>query len=342
MTWAYDHPRVAELVLSNAREYAILLMDHSGAIESWSPGAEEIFGYSAEEIVGRHVTLIFVPSDVAAGQHERELATAQERGRAEDSRWHLRKNGERFWGNGVTMHYQDGADSGFLKVLRDETPAKLAEDQRILLLNELNHRIKNTLTTVQSIAEQTLRASDADPSTRERLTDRLLALSRAHDVLVRENWAGADLRAVVEQAIAAHRITDADPFQLDGPRVRVSPQQAVALSLAIHELATNAVKYGALSVRAGRIAISWNLAQDGRGRRYMTMLWSESGGPPVERPRQSGFGTRLLAQTLGREGLGRVDLDYRRGGLRCVIELPLSAAEEAAIMDLDAKRGPVG
>ena len=336
MTLSPDDPRVAELVLSSAREFAILLISEDGRLESWSDGAERIFGYRADEVRGRQADILFLPADLAAGAHTRELETAREQGRAEDSRWHVRKNGERFWGNGVTMHVQDSEETGFLKILRDETPAKLAEEQRVLLLNELNHRIKNTLSIVQSIAEQTLRGAEVDSATRERLAERLQALSKAHDLLVEESWAGADLHAVLEQAIAPHRHPGDDPFRLDGPTIRLSPQQAVELSLASHELTTNALKYGALSQPGGAVEISWNLAQDGEGRRYMNLLWRESGGPVVQPPQHSGFGARLLAQALGREGYGRVKLDYRPAGLQCVIELPLSDAEETAMLDLAA------
>ena len=336
MTLSPADPRVAELVLSSAREFAILLISEDGRLESWSDGAQRIFGYAAEEVLGRPADVLFLPADLAAGAHTRELETARRLGRAEDSRWHVRKNGERFWGNGVTMHVEDSDEAGFLKILRDETPAKLAEEQRVLLLNELNHRIKNTLATVQSIAEQTLRGAEVDAATRERLAERLQALSKAHDLLVKESWAGADLNAVLEQAIAPHRQPGDDPFRLDGPTVRLSPQQAVELSLASHELTTNALKYGALSQPGGEVEISWNLAQDGEGRRYMNLLWNESGGPVVEPPQRSGFGARLLAQALGREGYGHVKLDYLPAGLQCVIELPLSDAEENAMLDLAA------
>jgi PAS domain S-box-containing protein len=325
-------PVIAELVVANAREYAIMILDERGIITAWSQGAERIFGYSADEILGRPVAELFVPSDVAAGAHQAELDTARTDGRAEDSRWHLHKNGGRFWGNGMAMRLETGGRRGFLKILRDETKSKLADEQRVLLLNELNHRIKNTLATVQGIAEQTLRAAQVDPRTRENLTERLLALSKAHDVLVDENWAGADLEAIVGHALAPH--DQAARFQVDGPPVRLSPPQAVSLSLALHELATNAVKYGGLSTAAGTVAVTWNIAVDGHGGRHMNLLWEESGGPTVRKPEQTGFGTRLITRHFGRESGGSARLDYEPDGLRCVLQLPLSGPEEIPILDL--------
>jgi two-component sensor histidine kinase len=192
--------------------------------------------------------------------------------------------------------------------------------------------VKNTLATVQSIAEQTLRAGQVPPATRQSLTDRLIALSQAHNVLVEENWAGADLQTVVAQTIGPHEVPPTPLFAVDGPPVRLSPQQAVALALALHELATNAVKYGALSQPAGRIAITWNIAQDGAGRRFLNLLWAESGGPPVCKPERTGFGTRLIARSFGRESGGRARLTYAPDGVRCVIELPLSSPDETPML----------
>jgi PAS domain S-box-containing protein len=331
-------PQIAALAFANAREFAILTLDEDGRITSWSPGAEAIFGYGREEAVGRVFSFLFCASDRAADADRTELETARREGKAEDSRWHVRKSGERFWGNGVNMRLEGGA-RGFLKILRDETPTRRAEEQRVLLLNELNHRIKNTLTTVQSIAEQTLRAGQVDPGLRENLADRLLALSAAHDVLVKENWAGADLDEIVRRTLAPHQ-QGARRIRIGGPVVRVSPQQAVSLSLALHELSTNAVKYGALSAEAGAVAVEWNLALDASGGRHMTLLWEESGGPPVAAPSRSGFGTRLIARHFGRESGGSATLEFAPAGLRCVIELPLSDAEKVEMLDL--RSGPPG
>lgn len=153
-------PTLAQAIVANALAYAIFTLDFEGTILSWSPGAEEVVGYTAQEAVGVSFSTIFVAADRVAGADRQELETAIAEGRAEDTRWHLRKDGERFWANGVTMRL--AGQSVLLKVMRDETRAKLAEDQRVLLLNELNHRIKNTLATVQSIVDQSLRAAQVE------------------------------------------------------------------------------------------------------------------------------------------------------------------------------------
>lgn len=291
-------PRLAAAILDNARAYAIFTLDLEGRITSWSAGAEAVLGYPAEAVMGHSFSLLFTDSDIAAGVAQAELDKVAEAGRAEDSRWHVRAGGVRFWANGVAMRLEGDGLPGIVKVLRDETPLKLAQDQRVLLLNELNHRIKNTLATVQAIAEQTLRAAETPAATRADLAARLMALSRAHDVLLQENWAGADLAALVDQALAPYRQTGR-PLPADGPDIRLSPNQAVALSLTLHELATNAVKYGALSVPDGGIRVSWNLSNDAAGGRHMTLLWAESDGPSVTPPTRSGFGSRLIERTFG-------------------------------------------
>lgn len=318
---------LARLIVANAIDYAFFTLDSTGQITRWSQGAERILGYSREEAIGLDFSIFFSPSDREAGAHEAELATALTQGRAEDTRWHLRKSGERFWANGVTIAVEGSDEPMLLKILRDETPAKRAEDQRILLLNELNHRIKNTLTIVQSIAEQTLRAGGDGQQARRNLVDRIIALSQAHNVLVDENWAGADLLAIAKQAIAPHAPSDGS-VTMDGPEVRLSPHQAVSLSLIVHELAANAVKYGALSSPAGRVTLSWNFAQNGQGARSLTLLWQERGGPLVKPPSKRGFGSRLIARAVGESGGGDARLDFPEDGVRCVITMPLTVVGE--------------
>ncbi|AYV48582.1 histidine kinase [Caulobacter flavus] len=313
---------LARLIVENARDYAIFTMDGEGQITRWSKGAENVLGYTHAEAVGMNFATLFTASDREAGSDKTELERALVLGRAEDTRWHLRRSGERFWANGVTMAIETPGSKGLLKILRDETPAKLAEDQRILLLNELNHRIKNTLAVIQSIAEQTLRTRSGDDQARRSLVDRIIAVSQAHDVLVEQNWAGADLAVIVRQALAPHRSGGA-LVTMDGPEVRLGSQQAVSMSLIVHELATNAIKYGALSTSAGQVAVSWNLAHDQCGARHLTFLWQERHGPSVSAPAQQGFGSRMIARAF-HDGGGQARLEFPPEGVRCVIVTPLA------------------
>lgn len=313
-------PGVATLILEYAREYAILTLDLAGTITSWSAGAERITGYPAAEAVGMDFAVIFTAADRSAGQHRLKLERAWREGRAEDSRWHLRKDGERFWANGVTMSLRDAGVEGLIKVIRDETSGRLADEQRVLLLNELNHRINNTLATVQSLVEQTLRASEVDRSVRDDLTARLMALSDAHNALVAENWAGADLHAIVTRALSPYEQPGRGRFSVDGPL--------------LHELATNAVKYGALRTLSGRVAVDWNQHVDSQGGRHLTLLWEEEGGPVVSAPTRRGFGSRLIARSFAEDRGGRAHIEFAAGGVRCVIELTLSTEAELPMLDV--------
>jgi len=197
---------------------------------------------------------------------------------------------------------------------RDLTELKKAQELQRLLVNELNHRVKNSLTTVQSIASQTLRGATDTQAAREAIDQRICSLARAHDLLTARNWSGADLRDVAARAVEPFA---AGRFSIEGPSQDVSPQHALALSMALHELATNAAKYGALSSPAGRVDLAWSA---GEGR--LSLRWAEHGGPPVTPPARRGFGSRLL-EGLARELGGATRLRYAPEGLVCEIEAVL-------------------
>jgi len=198
---------------------------------------------------------------------------------------------------------------------RDLTALKVAEKHQRLMENELNHRVKNSLATVQSIAAQTLRTATDLQSARVALESRIISLARAHDLLTDRSWLAAEFRAVVNRALEPFSIAR---FDVSGPALDVSPGHALMLSLALHELATNAAKYGALSREGGRIQVNWR-AEDGK----LRLNWRETGGPEVSPPTRRGFGTRLLLDGIGRELSGETRLDYAREGVRCEIEVSL-------------------
>jgi two-component sensor histidine kinase len=197
-----------------------------------------------------------------------------------------------------------------------------------LLINELNHRVKNTLATVQSIASQTLRTSQTTEQAGRAMEERLLALSRVHDVLTRESWEGADLHDVVEQAMAPYRQERADRLEIAGPEVRLSPRMALALAMALQELATNAVKYGALANETGAVAVTWHVSG---GNPRLRLEWRETGGPPVRVPERRGFGTRLIERSLAQDLNGRVEISFAPGGLVCTVDAPLASGDSQAV-----------
>jgi two-component sensor histidine kinase len=199
---------------------------------------------------------------------------------------------------------------------------RAAEHQR-LLIDELNHRVKNTLATVQSIAAQTLRTAETKEDAREALEMRLLALSRAHDVLTRESWEGADLIEVVAKALEPYQVSGESRFHIRGPHVRVTPRMSLALAMALHELATNAVKYGALSNKTGTIEVTWKV-QNGAAPPRLSLRWTETGGPPVVAPRRRGFGSRLIERSLAQDLDGQVEIAFAPTGVVCTVDAPVA------------------
>ncbi len=198
----------------------------------------------------------------------------------------------------------------------DITDRKRIEDHRLLLVNELNHRVKNTLATVQSIAMQSFRRAKNEASGRQMFESRLMALSRAHDVLTNESWEGANLDEIVTQAITPYRTGDLNRFHVDGPPMRLPAKLALSISMALHELATNAVKYGALSSEKGRVSITWQTRHETDGW-WLRLAWSEADGPPVVQPEHEGFGTRLIERGLAQELGGETKIEYRPTGVWC-------------------------
>lgn len=192
-----------------------------------------------------------------------------------------------------------------------------------LLVDELNHRVKNTLATVQSIASQVLSGTAVSEGARDAIEARLIALSRSHDLLTRERWTAASLHEIAAQALEPFRRHGAgERFVLDGTDVRLPPKQALALGMAFHELATNAAKYGALSNDRGRVQLGWSV----EGER-LRLAWHEHGGPAVRPPSRKGFGSRLIERGLAHELDGRVRLDYAVDGVVCAIDMPLPQTE---------------
>lgn len=204
----------------------------------------------------------------------------------------------------------------------DITERKRADEHLRLVVNELNHRVKNNLAMVQSIAVQTFRNAEDLAQAKERFSARLIALAQANDLLTGERWAGASLRGATEQAVAPYR-QEEDRLALAGPDVTLSPKTALALTLALHELATNAVKYGAWSNDSGRVHVEWMIAEPAPGQSRLRIEWSEVGGPSVSPPQRRGFGSRLIERGLAGEMDGEVTLSFAPEGLRCVVDAPL-------------------
>jgi two-component sensor histidine kinase len=193
------------------------------------------------------------------------------------------------------------------------------ERHQNLLLDELNHRVKNTLATVQAMAIQTMKGVDL--CARDAFLARLFALSSQHDLLTLDNWEGASLEGVVRRALRPWREDEHVRFQVTGPAVHLNPKRALALGMAFHEMATNAARYGALSNATGAVNVRWAILPDGKALKF---TWEERGGPPVTAPQHRGFGLRLIEHGMEREISGKVTLDFRPEGLVCTWEMKLT------------------
>ncbi len=461
-----DSERHHRAIFESAIDYAIVALDPDGIIINWNEGARCVLGWTADEALGTHVDLFFTPEDRVAGIAAAEMTAALTRGRGVDERWHLRRDGSRFWANGEMMVLRDddsGAAIGFVKILRDRTEQRdagkrlqdsekaLREQQRQLravldtipvgiafavapharvvggnkrleemvghalikspdaashgkwtafhpdgrpvrgyeyplvriieqdldhdeleceyqrpdgtrwwmhivgaamrdadgtllgavvaisdisarrradelqsLMNqELSHRLKNLMTVVQAITRQTIRSVTDMNALQTTLSDRLMVLGSSHDLLLGGAVERAPLAAVIRGGTGVlGEVADAQ-LTLQGPDLEVGPAAALPMGLMMHELSTNAVKYGALSTAAGRVAITWDVDADAAPPRFR-LLWAESGGPPVGEPTRKGFGSSLITRGVGGLKGGTVTLAYRPEGLECRVEVWLS------------------
>jgi two-component sensor histidine kinase len=252
-------------------------------------------------------------------------------------------------------------DDGIVVTVQDVSERRRGEDMQKLLSQELNHRVKNLLASVIAMANSTERGATSTAQFRDKLSARLRALSRAHGLLIAGTWTDAAVGDVVRNTLEPHLATDPGRFRIDGPMIRVSSDAALALNMALHELATNAIKYGALSGQRGHIGIRWELESDRPG--FVWLSWSESGGPLVSAPSNRGFGTRLLERASRRptvrcscifspkESIARCALPgqsfrSRRSSNPCaygfVGMLPKGVARRASFRRLREARGPCG
>lgn len=245
----------------------------------------------------------------------------------------IRSDGRLMWMSGRGRVIERGPDGRARRVANmvvDVTEQKKSEERTKLLIDELNHRVKNTLATVQAIVAQGLKFKPSIERARDTIESRLQSLSRSHDLLTRENWEGADLHDVIAQALRPFAYgSDDPPFALAGPPIRLRPKLALSLGMAFHELATNAAKYGALTIDSGRVNVAWSWeAKDVRP--SVALEWTESGGPPVKPRSHRGFGSRLIENGLAHEVGGSAMLVYKTEGVRCTLRFPVESEERAA------------
>ncbi|WP_435171668.1 PAS domain S-box protein [Falsirhodobacter sp. 1013] len=311
--------RLAAIVSSS--DDIIISKTLGGHITSWNAAATRLLGYEAEEMIGQSITKIIPPELLHEEEKIIRMIRSGERVDHFDTE-RLRKDGTRIHLSLTVspLRDRDGRIAGASKVARDVSGRKKAEDMQQLLIHELNHRVKNMLAVIQAIATQSLRRAP-DPDTFVRaFRGRLQALARAHDVVVRGEMKGADLFSLLREQVLLGNAED-QRVNLSGPSVFIASNIIVPLALVLHELATNARKYGALSRPEARLRIEWSLTEGAERRLHLE--WRESGVPGLGTASAPGFGTQLISSALDGEG-GTVETDYRPDGITCRIDLPAS------------------
>jgi len=317
--------RLASIVSSS--EDAILGIDLDMIVTDWNRGAEQLYGYTRDEILGRSV-LTLIPDD-RIDEETRIIEHIKGGGRVDPHETVRRHKSGRLVDVSLSVSPiidAAGRIVGASKIARDITDRKEAERIQAVLTGELNHRVKNVLATVMAIARQTFNGATDLDTAKTTFDARLQNLARAHDLLTRGSWERAQLRDVVRQALSPY---PSSRFEICGPDIQVPPKAVVAMALILHELATNAAKYGALSVTTGRVHVSWEGSDD----EHFRFVWKETDGPAVVPASRRGFGSRLIQSLAVGQLQGQVKMDYDFSGFRCEITAPLSSDWEEADHD---------
>ena len=294
-------------------------IDREGHVLRANDQYSVITGYSLEELRDKTIFDITHPADIA---EDRKLFDEQWSGAREGYRIekrYIRKDGEVIWVElaASKVSAEGGTEPYGVRILRDITHQKSAEEQQRLLLHELNHRVKNTLTVVQGLSHQTFKGGKVPPQLLRSFEGRLAALAAAHNLLMKQTWEATPISQAVEAALTPFQTVE-PRISVDGPAILLTPSATVTLTLVMHELATNAAKYGALSNDSGNVDIDW-----GADAEMLRISWRERDGPAVTEPARSGFGTRLLERVVAGDLGGAVTIDFRAAGLVCTIVAPL-------------------
>jgi PAS domain S-box-containing protein len=294
---------------------AIVSKNLDGIITSWNRGAERVFGYTAEEAIGQPITIV-IPAD--RHNEEREILTRIRRGeRIEHFETIRRRRHGSLIAVSLTVSPVKNADGkivGASKIARDITEQKRSQEQIATLAREAEHRSKNMLSNIQ--AAVTLSQSDSSEGLKRAIEGRIQALANVHSLFVETRWIGAELSMIASQELAPYSAKDGSRVRIDGPPVLLEPNIAQAVAVALHELATNAGKYGALSGSKGKVNLKWQHQPGGE----LFVLWTETDGPPVRPPTRQGFGGRVIERMVG-QLKGKVDFAWRPDGLVCEMRL---------------------
>ena len=296
---------------------AIVSKNLDGIIMSWNGGAEHVFGYTADEAIGQPITIL-IPENRQS--EEREILTRIRRGERID---HFETVRQRKDGSPVIVSLTvspvknaEGKIVGASKIARDITQQKRSQDRIAMLAREAEHRSKNLLATVQAIVK--LSHADKPDDLKQAIEGRIQALANVLSLFAQSRWIGAELSTIASHELAPYSGKEGSRARMAGPAVVLEPDAAQAVAIILHELATNAAKYGALSSANGQVDLEWLHGKDGR----LSLRWKETGGPAVQEPTRTGFGGRVIEQSIA-QLKGETHFDWRKEGLICEITLPV-------------------
>ena len=330
-----DTERRLNAVLDNAT-VAIFLTDERQHCVYMNQAAERLTGYTLPEMQGRPLHDVLHHTRPDGSRYPREECPIHrafpEHNQMQGEEAFIHKDGSFYPVAYTASPIRDEASDvvGTIIELRDISAEKEAARRQELLINELNHRVKNTLASVQAVASQSFRSVPGCEEARDVFEARLRALGEAHSLLTDGNWVGAPMHQIVERTIAPFGDRTAARFRVEGPHASLPPKLTLALTMGLHELATNAAKYGALSTDAGTVRITWTIAEDSGGA-LLKLQWKERGGPPVRAPERRGFGTRLIEGGLRREFGGKARLLFEPEGIVCEVEARVPAGEPTMV-----------
>jgi len=313
-------------IIESSRD-AIIGHALDGLITTWNEGAERLFGYSAGEAIGKPLSILLAPDQADnVPQILNELQHGRRTEHFEINR--LRKDGTSV-DVSITISPVRGNHGEMIAaatIAREVTDRKIAEDHKSLLIEELNHRIKNILMVVNALISQTLRSNSKPEEFSEVVQGRVAALSRVHSLLINKDWDHAELYDIVAGELEPYNppLVDSRTAIRGVDRIILTAKSTLSLALAIHELATNAAKYGALSVPEGQVHVTWALTK-GPVAPHVHFVWTENGGPPVATPTRQGFGSQLIERTVMYDLKADVKRDFKPEGLTCTIEFDLTA-----------------
>lgn len=318
---AEKNAQLATIVATSAD--GIISMASDGTIQSWNPGAEVMFGYTAEEVIGKSERLLF-PDDAQAEFDDKYRHLRRGQHVLKDS-LRRRKDGTLLDVaiNVAPMRRPDGRIFGFSAVFRDVTERKRVEKHLRTVMRELSHRTKNLLAVIVAMVRQTARTSSDVTVLQSQLIQRLQSLSASHDLLVAEDWTGASLEELIRAVLQPFIGTTSEALTCDGQPVFVNATAAQNLGLALHELATNAAKYGALSTSSGQVRLVWSFEPGEDGNLRLVLRWQESGGPRVTPAKVKGFGHVVIERVVGQALNANVEYDFPPEGVRWTIAMPL-------------------